>query len=138
MCIYKCMKIYIYKLRRLKIYWYFIEIQYAQKLLDSWLVSGIFFPENNWNSAGHCYVKVCLAKAVVFYYHNAEGSYYISFVNFRLITFTGWYRVWILHLLFSSPTINTWIFLLSGKCFFSVLQPRVTDALFSYHFKSLK
>ena len=111
------MKIYIYKLRRLKIY-YFIEIQYDQKHLGSWLVSEIFFPENNLNSTGHCYVKVCLAKAVVFYYHYAEGSYYKSSVNFGLITFTEWYRVWILHLLFSSPTIDTWIFLLLGKKFF--------------------
>ena len=57
----------------LVLYW---DTQYVQKHLNSSLVSGFFFPENNLNRTGHCYIKACSVKAVIFYYDNAECSLY--------------------------------------------------------------
>ena len=86
----------------------------------------------------------------------AECGYYILFIIFGLIRFTGWYKLRVLHL----PTLI--VFIRSTLDFFSLnenkklnslfakydiflhfsfslsLQPRVNDPLFKYHFRILE
>ena len=74
--------------------------------------------------------------------HNAVFIY--LFIIFRIIPFSEWYKVWVLHLclvkvfirLIVEPTCE--IRESFGIFAPRILQPRVNDPLFSYYFKTLK